>query len=169
MFLNNFLIMTMTTHTANWLATRSATHGQRTTTAVTDSERESQRQRESFNFTENERESEAIKRARERGASVWNSGASYDANGRAKQSSKQGTHRPYAEGGKSAAEGRERESEWESKIYIGQLPTLTHIYTLTCRCLLCWNEARMKCSETNGQHKMCATKWKQALENKQNI
>lgn len=70
MFLNNFLIMTMTTHTANWLATRSATHGQRTTTAVTDSERESQRQRESFNFTENERESEAIKRARERGASL---------------------------------------------------------------------------------------------------
>lgn len=131
MFLNNFLIMTMTTHTANWLATRSATHGQRTTTAVSDSKRESQRQRESFNFTENERESEAIKRARERAARVWNSGASYDANGRAKQSSKQGTHRPYAEGGKSPAEGRERESEWESKIYIGQLPTLTHTNTHT--------------------------------------
>lgn len=78
-------------------------------------------------------------------------------------------HTGHTPRGVNRQQRAERETEWESKIYIGQLPTLTHKRTLTCTCLLCWNEARMKCSETNGQHKMCATKWKQALENKQNI
>lgn len=156
--------MTMTTHTANWLATRSATHGQRTTTAVSDSERESQRQRESFNFTENERESEAIKRARERGARVWNSGASYDANGRAKQSSKQGTHRPYAEGGKSAAEGRERVRVREQNLHRAAANTHTHIHThMQMLIVLKRGENEMQRNEwaaQNVRNKMEAGTWK---------
>lgn len=109
--------MTMTTHTANWLATRSATHGQRTTTAVSDSKRcenrerekkkESARGQESFDFRERERERERL-HASERGAS-FNSGASYDANGQAKQSSKHYTHthtQSHAEGGKTAEQTR---------------------------------------------------------------
>lgn len=138
MFLNNFLIMTMTTHTANWLATRSATHGQRTTTAVTDSERESQRQRESLNFTENERESEAIKRA-ESAAPEFETAAPatmrMGEQSRVQNKAHTG-HTPRGVNRQQRAE-RERVRVREQNLHRAAADTHTHTHTLTCRCLLC--------------------------------
>lgn len=103
-------------------------------------------------------------REQESAAPVWNSGASYDANGRAKQSSKQGTHRPYAEGGKSAAEGRERVRVREQNLHRAAANTHTHIHThMQMLIVLKRGENEMQRNEwaaQNVRNKMEAGTWK---------
>lgn len=69
--------------------------------------------------------------ASERGAS-FNSGASYDANGRAKQSSKHGTHtytQSHAEGGKTAEQHRPERMLREQNLHraAADTHTVSHI------------------------------------------
>lgn len=75
-------------------------------------------------WAQEERKRDERLRARERGASV-NSGASYDANRRAKQSRKHETLPPR--GVNRRARARPRANADEREIYIGQLPALSHM------------------------------------------